>query len=112
MLTFILTVLAIDNLADILTNVDLLEWLRLWIEKNFPKAGKIARCKYCQMFWLALACALFAPPAWLIYCLALHRVAQFSSELYDRYINRAPMHLYIQQATTQNPAQESESLQK
>lgn len=105
MFEFFLLVLAIENMADICTYSDILEPVRIWIETTFPKIGKLVRCKYCKMFWFALLFSLVAAPSWLISCFALHRVAFLVSEFYERYINRAPYHLYVQQAPQSKDAQ-------
>lgn len=92
MLSMILLVLAVDNVSDMLTNLDLLEWARNILDK-VPFFGKIGRCKYCQSFWLLgiAMCPWIAVPSWAIFWLAMHRIVQFVGEFYDRYLNRAPL---------------------
>jgi len=97
MFELFLLVIAIENLADIFTNVEWLESARVWFETNAGPFWKLARCKYCQMFWLSLICATVAVPAWIIMTLAIHRLAFIFSEFSDRYINGAPLHLFVQQ---------------
>ena len=98
MFEFILLALAIENLSDILVNVDIawMEKTRAWFEK-VPYIGKLARCRYCQMLWLAVLFCLVVPPVWMVMALALHRVGQLISEFYERYLNRAPLNIYVQQ---------------
>ena len=95
MITLLLYVLAIENFSDILVNVDLLEFFRAWFESKIPKVGKIVRCKYCQIFWMALAVSYFTVPFWLIYALAMHRLAFIFSEFAERYINQAPWNVFV-----------------
>ena len=110
MIEYLLLILAIENLSDILVKVDLLQGCRDWFKKNFPKIGKLAECKYCQMFWMSLFCFCVAmPPSCLILALSAHRLATLVSEFYDRYMNQAPLNVYVQQATV---SQEADSLQK
>ena len=109
MFEFVIAIIAIENIADILTGVDLLETWRQRFETLLPKLGRLARCKYCQMFWLSLIFfCLCTPPACVLLALAAHRISTLLSEFCDRYLNRAPTHLFVQ---TTN-ALESESLQK
>lgn len=93
--------LAIDNLADILTTVDLLERPRLWFQLAFPRLGKIAVCAYCQSFWFLIPTSFFlvSMPEFqsvkiAIVALAMHRMAQFLTEFFDRYKGRAPLNVF------------------
>lgn len=97
-----LMALAIENMADILTTNDLLEPYREFFA-NWPVIGKLSTCKYCQMFWLSVLCfGFWMPPSWVFFILAVHRTSFLISEFYDRYVNRAPLHLYMQQAKDEN----------
>lgn len=101
MIGLIITILAIENLSDILTTVEWLEGARAWYKKAFPKLERLAGCKYCQMFWMCLIFfCLWMPPACLLIALAAHRLATLFSEFCDRYLGRAPTHLFVQQATS------------
>jgi hypothetical protein len=53
--------MAIENLTDILTTVDLLEKQREWFRNKFPKISKLATCSYCQTWWLSGIAALVLP---------------------------------------------------
>lgn len=109
MFEFILIIIAIENIADILTSVDLLDGARTWYKKAFPKLERLATCKYCQMFWLCLLFfCVWTPPTSLIMALAGHRLATLFSEFCERYLNRAPTHLFVQTTA----AAESGSSQK
>lgn len=102
MFQFMLAVLAIENTADILSGVDLLQGARQWFSSEFPKIGKLATCKYCQMLWLSLMFfCVWMPPACLLTALAAHRLATLASEFYDRYLNRAPLSVYVQRPSDQ-----------
>lgn len=92
MMHMILLVLAIENLADMLTNLEYLEWARKLMDK-IPFFGKIARCKYCQSFWLVglTLCPAIAIPQWAVMWLGLHRIVTLAAEFFDRYLNRAPI---------------------
>jgi len=135
MFELMIIVLAIENIADILTNHDLFISIREWFERIFKKIGekmdfilrrvpflkrllqragrifnKLTTCKYCQMFWLSLIFfCLWMPPSNLMLAFAAHRIATLVSEFYDRYLNRAPISVFVQQPTV---AEESDSLQK
>jgi len=96
-----LSALAIDNLTDILTSVDLLERPRLWFQLAFPRLGKIAVCAYCQSWWLCIptSVVLVTVPGLVavqvaIVALAMHRMTQASSEFFDRYRGRAPLNVF------------------
>lgn len=109
MFEFLMLALAAENIAEILTNTDPLELgylpqARAWCETNLGKFGKLATCKYCQMFWLCLLFTTAVMPAWFIACFALHRVCQFFSEFYERWMNRAPTSVFLMQAKADNSA--------
>lgn len=107
LLLMLLTALAIENLTDMLVTVDLLESWRLRFEAAFPTIGKIAKCKYCQSFWLS-GLAAFALPAldmtggffivWFSLHLMVHVarvVHEASHEFLERYLNRAPLRVEV-----------------
>jgi hypothetical protein len=115
MLTLILTVLAVENLAEIfVTKIDLqkcIDWLLLPSWPNlanfcnemrsgfwdaFPLLNKLAGCKFCEMFWLTGLFLLLPMPLLVTTWLAIHRLAQFLSEFLERYLNRAPLSVFIQ----------------
>ena len=96
-----LSALAIDDLTDILTSVDLLERPRLWFQLAFPRLGKIAVCAYCQSGWLSIPTAVFlvmfpclVAAQVVIVALATHRVVQFLTEFFERYKGRAPLNVF------------------
>lgn len=91
MIYWMLLALAVENAADMLTGLDLFEPGRVWFENSVPRFSKLARCKYCQTFWLFGLCVLLLPPFWLVAWFAGHRIIQLISEFYDRYLNRAPI---------------------
>lgn len=111
---FVLLVLAIDNITDIVSTVDLLAPAREWFKAKFPKFGKIAECRYCQSLWLSAIATGFCPVAypalshyfgdtaviwligWLASWFATHRTIQFTREFMDRYLNRAPLNVFLQ----------------
>jgi hypothetical protein len=68
LLLIALIALAIENLTDILTTVDLLEKQREWFRNKFPKVAKLATCNYCQTWWLSGIAGLFLPLT-LVSCL-------------------------------------------
>lgn len=91
----ILIALAVENLADILVNIDLLENTRARFEVTFPKFKKLARCKYCQMFWLSAIYFSLGVPILVVNCFAVHRIAQFFNEFFRRYLNDAPINIFV-----------------
>lgn len=120
MLTLILTVLAVENLAEILlTKVSLKECLA-WFGKSYPKTAaffeelragfwdafptlkKMSECKYCLSWWIALFVSywIVCPPMplmiqWPITALAIHRLITLLAEFFDRYLNRAPLSVWM-----------------
>jgi hypothetical protein len=129
LLLFVLFVLAIDNITDIVSTVELLKPMREKFKAKFPGFAKLAECRYCQSFWLSglvsAVCPLAFPimsklfgdsiviwvTAWVVSWFAIHRAAQFTREFMDRYLNRAPMSLFIQTAQeSAPPEQQSEPL--
>lgn len=53
-------VVLVEAVAEIVAEAVILERLRAWLEKDPEKprlAGVLARCGYCQSFWLGLAAA-------------------------------------------------------
>jgi len=68
LLLIALFALAIENLTDILTTVDLLEKQREWFRNKFPRIAKLATCAYCQTWWLSGIAGLFLPLT-LVSCL-------------------------------------------
>ena len=98
MLNLILLVLAIENLANILSTVDLLEPARTCFETKFPKMGKLARCAYCQAFWIALLACTLGLPNWFVMTLAIHRLCVFLTEFSERYLGRAPLSIFVRQS--------------
>jgi hypothetical protein len=102
-LNMLLFVLAIENLTDMMVNLEFLEKHRLWFESSFPTIGKLARCKYCQSFWLSAAAAWMLPTeCFLATWLAVHLLVQLarvvheaSLEFSDRYLNRAPIRVEV-----------------
>lgn len=90
MMSFILLILAIENLADMLTGLEHLEWARKLLDK-VPFFGNIGRCKYCQSFWLIGLTLCVAVPQWLVMWFGIHRIVTLVSEFFDRYLNRAPL---------------------
>jgi hypothetical protein len=96
-----LSALAIDNLTDILTTVDLLEKPRLWFQVFFPRLRKLAACAYCQAWWLCIPTSIIVvmfpelkAPQVIIVAFAMHRMIQASSEFFDRYRGRAPLNVF------------------
>jgi hypothetical protein len=97
----LIAALAADDLADILSggqpaNEGLFARFRAWCKSICPVLGKLAECRYCQTFWISCAMVLswgIAPgvTAVLVLPLAIHRLAQLSGELFDRYLNMPPM---------------------
>jgi hypothetical protein len=94
----LLVAIAIENITDILTTVDLLEKKREWFRNKFPKIGKLATCNYCQTWWLSGIVALFIPLTlvsgifecailgyvvkWIVGWLVISRVANFFGVTY------------------------------
>lgn len=127
MLTLILTILAVENLAEIfITKIDLKECLawfggmfpRLaallgealaWFWKTFPVLKKLTGCKYCQMFWLAGLFLLLPMPLLVTTWLAIHRLAQLASEFFERYFSRAPISVFVQKPSDFNQEKASAS---
>jgi hypothetical protein len=106
---FFLLVLAVENLADMLTTLDIFDVPRkkfqaCCVKLRIPKAAKLAECKFCLSFWLCLAASFFAPPLWLVASLAAHRACQFLSEFAERYFNRWPTTV---SATIQNVGEDT-----
>lgn len=104
-LVYILGVLAVENLATLLSTVDLLDRPRKWLNNKSPVAGKLASCRLCQSFWLSLAFSLAYPmgpfvdffgerygaiAGTLLVWLSAHGLAVMWAEFRDRYLNRAP----------------------
>jgi len=87
MLYLIICVLAIENMADMLSSLDLLEPARVWFETKFPKLWRLARCKYCQAFWLTGIVLLLPIPIFMLTWFAIHRAAIGISEFFDRFLN-------------------------
>lgn len=101
-MTIFMTIIAIENLANILVNVSFLEGIRGWLAENIPFLGRLTSCKYCLSFWLALMCAHWmvfheGPPCvkWAIYGLFMHRMAVFFSEFFERYLGGAPVNVFV-----------------
>lgn len=102
-LTFFLVAFCIEHLTDILVNVDVLEGKRQEFELMYPSLAKLARCRFCQSFWLSGAVCMFAPAllkiggdpfsvllelgiSWLV----LHKTVVLMIEATDRFLGRAP----------------------
>lgn len=87
---FVLLTVAVENLADIFVTASFLEPYRELFEKWFPSFAKLARCHYCQTFWLSgVACMFFMPacPMMLpIFWLAMHKCCQFISALSNWFL--------------------------
>jgi len=120
---FLLAALAVDDLTHILVKklpgIDLpvVRWVGdaiRWFQGAFPRLGKIAECPYCQSWWLSAPVAYFLVlDGWpwarfVIAWLALHRLAQFFHEFYDRYQNGAPITLYAMTRDVTEPAGKAE----
>jgi len=98
----ILIILAVENFTDMLTTLDLFEHPRAWFEKKFGAFGKLARCFFCQSFWLngILTGLLFfnlmpIVVYWIILWFATHKVIQYVNEFSQRYFGRAPLSVFI-----------------
>lgn len=120
---FLMTTLAIERLTEITTTVDSLECLRAFWEKMFPKVQLLATCKFCQTFWLSGIIGIITPFSLIqglafnlfigfilksfILWLSLWGMALIWSEFMDRYLNRAPINLFVMKPTDD---QESEIL--
>jgi hypothetical protein len=94
--SFFMLVLAAENLADMLTTLDLFATPRRLFQEGcsklrIPEMGKLAECRFCQVFWICLALLLLGLPSLPIACLAAHRACQFLSEFSERYFNRWPV---------------------
>jgi hypothetical protein len=105
---FVLFSMAISNLSDILTTVDLLVKPRDWFALTFPRLGKIATCKYCQSWWMSGAASVglvswawpsvLPVPFWvsvLICWVALHLAAKTLHKLDDGIPIVFPMGLFV-----------------
>lgn len=113
LLIFILLALAIERFTDLTTTLDLLEGCRSRFARRFPRFGKLAGCKFCQSFWASLVVgwtcpypllsSLFsAPLAALVFksvvlWLSLFGMALLLDEFLDRYLNRAPLSIFLSQ---------------
>jgi hypothetical protein len=100
---FLILVVAIEHLTDILVNVDLLEVLRSEFESGFPTFAKLARCRFCQAFWLSGLACLVSPGLLglsgdvflrgvdvLLSWLVMHKAVVLLTEVNDRFLGRAP----------------------
>lgn len=87
---FVLLTIAVENLADIFVTVGFLEPYREWFENAVPSLAKVARCHYCQTFWLSgLACVLLMPicaPMVPVFWLAMHKCCQVVSAFSNWYL--------------------------
>lgn len=101
---FIVLVVTIEHITDLLTNVDLLENIRIKLETIIQPFQKIVRCRFCQSFWLSGLIAMLLPGilglsgnepflriidifiTWLV----LHKAIVLWIETMDRYLGRIP----------------------
>jgi hypothetical protein len=104
-LLIILLPFAIENAADILATVDLLDGFREWFKFKFRKIGKVVECKYCLGFWLSgvagvtlVAFGFCAAIQVAILWLGLHRVVTLLDEFTERYMNRAPLSVFLSES--------------
>jgi hypothetical protein len=115
LLTFILLAVGIEHLTDILTNVDLLEVKRQEFEILFPSLSKLARCRFCQSFWLCGAIVSILPSGILgltgdfsnyadvaLTWLVLHKTVVVLIETTDRFLSRAPKNVVVQMINDQD----------
>ena len=72
------------------------------MERKIPRLAKLSECKYCLGFWISGATALVLSTLGLcvvlkvaILWLGLHRVATFLDEFMERYLNRAPLSVFL-----------------
>jgi hypothetical protein len=107
-LLFALFSMAISNLSEMLTMIDLFERPRNWFFEKFPRIGKLAICKYCQSWWMSGAAsfalvflawpASISLPVWasIPTCwLALHFVATTFHKLDDGVPVVFPTGIYV-----------------
>lgn len=99
-LFFLLMCIAINNLTDILSNVDLLHGCRTWFQHKFPRLGKIATCQYCQSFWLSgIGTFIFLENQlnvyniliWIVLWFSAHRIIQVINEFCERFLSRTSL---------------------
>jgi hypothetical protein len=105
---FAILALAVANLSNLLTTVDLLECPRKWFERNFPRLAKLATCQLCQSFWMSGASSVFLSlwawegfsgwvPIWAripVVWLAIHLAARMIHLVVDGVPIRTPVGLY------------------
>jgi hypothetical protein len=53
--------IAIDQITDMTTSLDLLEGIRAKFRLTFPRLAKLSWCSFCQSFWLSGIAAWFMP---------------------------------------------------
>lgn len=106
-LLFTMVALAISNLTDVLANSEPLGWFRTRFQAFFPALAKLATCRLCQSFWICCIIAWFAPDVkwlsvplpfvckWLVTWFSLHYVVVVLNEFQERYVNQAPMNVYV-----------------
>lgn len=114
----VMCAIAIENLSDILVTVPWLEPLRKIFENDFSEIGTLARCKYCQMFWMSGLLAMFFPVVpfggfpTIVSCflvwLCSHKIAQWSDSLNKEHLVEIPEEHSDGQEESQE--QEKESL--
>ena len=80
LLNLIMMALAIDNLTGMIAKLGCLAGCMKWTENSLPYVGKMLACKYWQMLGFAVLVAFYAPPMWVVGCLALHKMAQLSGK--------------------------------
>lgn len=102
-LLFLMSVVAVEHLTDLLVNVDLLERKRTEFEIMFPSLSKLARCRFCQAFWICGIICILSPGlfglgdealsriadiflSWLV----MHKAVVLLTEATDRFLGRAP----------------------
>lgn len=90
----IIAAVAVESFSDFLVTVPQLEPARKWFETDFNIIGNLARCKYCQTFWLSILVALVFPQvpdlnpivSFLVVVFSVHRVAQSIDGLFERHL--------------------------
>jgi hypothetical protein len=123
LLLFALFSMAVANLSDLLTSVDLLDRPREGINESFPRVGKIAIFKYCQSWWMSGASSPLlvfwawpeglVVPQWasIVLCwFAIHMVARTLHRVDDGWPIVFPQGVFVISNNADDNADEEEEL--
>ena len=62
----VVAAIAIEGMSELLSSLDELEEVRVWMARRLGRFARISWCKFCQTFWLSMIASAAFVVYWMI----------------------------------------------